>query len=83
MFIPTNSDGQNFVNRERDEERKIKKIILTSHATLCPFHCCMILSFFFFFKFEVGPTCPLFAILGPFQSRNNLFCPDFNFIYLK
>ena len=24
-----------------------------------------------------------FAILGPFQSRNNLFRPDFSSIYLK
>ena len=24
-----------------------------------------------------------FALLGPFQSRNNLFCPRFSFIYLK
>ena len=25
----------------------------------------------------------LFALLGPFQSRNNLFRPRFSFIYLK
>ena len=24
-----------------------------------------------------------FSLLGPFQSRNNLFCPRFSFIYLK
>ena len=24
-----------------------------------------------------------FALLGSFQPRNNLFCPDFNSIYLK
>ena len=24
-----------------------------------------------------------FALLGPFQSRNNLFCPRFSSIYLK
>ena len=36
---------------------------------------------FFSFSFDVGPTCPFIILFNPFQPRNNLFCPGFNFLY--
>ena len=67
------------------KRKKIKKNknSLTSHA-LSPsssLGLLFILYFVFFFSFfYVGPTCPFISLLGPFQPRNNLFCPGFNFL---
>ena len=47
MFIPTNSDGQNSVNRERDEERKIKKN--NSHFSRNSLSVSLLYDFIFFF----------------------------------
>ena len=38
---------------------------------------------FFFIKIESGTHIFPFALLGPFQARNNLFYPGFSSIYLK
>ena len=77
MFIPTNSDGQIFVNlRKINREKKKSNLSLLDAHRLLPF------AFNFFFILYVGPTCPFFFLLGPFKPRNNLFCPGFNFIYL-
>ena len=84
MFIPTNSDGQVFVNlRKKIIEKKFKKKKKNlSPQTILPTLLSLFdLVFVFFFILYVGPTCPLILLLGPFQPRNNLFCPGFNFIY--
>ena len=83
MFIPTNSDGQVFVNlRKKIIEKKFKKKNLSPQTILPTLLSLFDLVFVFvFFILYVGPTCPLIPLLGPFQPRNNLFCPGFNFIY--
>ena len=58
-------------------QEKLKKNRIVS-AVLLPFDMFMFVLFFFF---QVGPTCPFIPLLNPFQPRNNLFCPGFNFIY--
>ena len=82
MFIPTNSDGQKLENlRMKEEKKKLKK---TSVSLLHPFffpYDALHLFIFYFLILYVGPTCPFISFLGPFQPRNNLFCPGFNFIY--
>ena len=84
MFIPTNSDVHVFVNlRKKIIEKKFKKKNL-SPQTILPTLLSLfdlVLVFVFFFILYVGPICPLILLLGPFQPRNNLFCPGFNFIY--
>ena len=81
MFIPTNSDGQKLVNlRKKENEKNLKKILLSPpFRFVSPY----LISTFYFFSFSlgVGPICPFIPLLGPFQPRNNLFCPGFNFIY--
>ena len=86
MFIPTNSDGQVSVNLRKTKEKKIikRKTISLSHPfSLSPVSVMFVCFVFIFFSFslDVGPICPFIPFLGPFQPRNNLFCPGFNFIY--
>ena len=39
--------------------------------------------YIYFYFIKVGPICYFLFLLGLFKPRNKLFCPDFNFIYLK
>ena len=87
MFIPTKSDSQIFVNlRNKLIEEKIK-IKLSPHfrsSVVFPLPFGFSIFFFFFvFFLDVGPICPFIPLFGPFQPRNNLFCPGFNFLYLN
>ena len=83
MFISTNSDGQKLENlRKKRREKFFKNNSLSVpnvsdslKFSLHPFY------FLFLFSLDVGPTCPFISLFGPFQSRNNLFCSGFNFIY--
>ena len=82
MFIPKNSDGQKLENlRMKEEIKKTKKNFCLSAAFVFFFPYDALHLFFFFLILYVGPTCPFIPFLGPFQPRNNLFCPGFNFIY--
>ena len=80
MFIPTKSGGQIFVNlRMNLREKKNKKQFYLLHAILPFAFFSMLFDLVFFFL--VGPTCPFIPLFGPFQPRNNLFCPGLNFLY--
>ena len=64
MFIPTNSDGQIFVNliMKRIEKTIKKKLLLSSVSSPAA----KLLSLVCVFFFQVGPTCPFIPLLGPF-----------------
>ena len=86
MFDLTKSDGQIFINlRKKRKEKKKKKLfsllnlILSVQEKIFIF----ILLFVFFYLIESGTHMSPFALLGLFQSRNNLFRPGFHSIYLK
>ena len=82
MFIPTNSDGQKLENlRMKEEKKKTKKKTSVSLPFFFFPYDALHLFIFIFLILYVGPTCPFIPFLGPFQPRNNLFCPGFNFIY--
>ena len=75
------------------EERRFKRIKIKTLLSFSPsLHVKKSFSFlfllfcfvlFFFIKIESGTHMSHFALLGPFQSRNNLFRPRFSSIYLK
>ena len=73
------------MSETRESENKIKerkKILKKTKLPFGPFEIPFwLLMFCFVFFLYVGPTCPIIPLLGPFQPRNNLFCPGFNFIY--
>ena len=85
MFIPTNCDGQKLENLRKKRRKKyffLKNNSLSApnvsaslKFALHPFY------FLFLFSLDVGPTYPFIPLFGPFQPRNNLFFPGFNFLY--
>ena len=84
MFIPKNSDGQKLGNlRKNSKKKKINFLHLINlpRTPLLVFAFVVFLFLCVFFFIYVGPTCPFISFISPFQSRNNLFCPGFNFFY--
>ena len=58
-------------------------LLCTMHYALCTMHYDLSFYIFFLFFFKWDPHVPFYLFLYPFQPRNNLFFPGFNFIYLK
>ena len=84
MFIPTNSDGQIFVNlRKTNREKKKSNFSLPLPESLSDAHRLLSFALIFFLFFMWDPHVPFSFFLCPFKPRNNLFCPGFNFIYPK
>ena len=87
MFDPTNSDDQKLENlRKKTKRIKLKKKNSVSSFHSSDHRLLMFVLFFYFllffsFSLVVGPTCPFITLFSPFQPRNNLFCPGFNFLY--
>ena len=82
MFDPMNSDGQNSVN-QREKGEKIKKIKKKLPYLLSGASPPLIIHFVFvFFYYLCGTHISHFITLfNPFQPRNNLLRPGFNFLY--
>ena len=76
---------RNLTVKTQESEKEIKREKILKFFSLLPnFHSpirlnsrAALLCFFF----NVGLTCPFIPLLSPFQPRNKLFCPGFNFIY--
>ena len=91
MFIPTNSDGQVFVNlRKKIIEKKFKNFSLFSYCfvRLCLNSSCLfvVYLFFLFFSFSlgVGPTCPFIQFLVRFSPETIYFVPvSISFIIIE
>ena len=83
MFIPTNLDGQIFVNLRKKLIEKNKIFLpvssLSTSRSSSPFGFYVL--FFVFFSLSGTHMSLFIPFLGPFKPRNKLFCPGFNFIY--
>ena len=70
------------IEERRFKRKKKKKLSLTSVRPSVSMKSNQLL-FVCFFLIESGTHMSPFALLGSFQSRNNLFRPRFSSIYLK
>ena len=79
MFIPTNSDGQNFVNlRKTNREKKKSNFSLPLPESLSDAY--RLLSFdLIFFILYVGPTCPFFFLSLPVSALKQFILSQFQF----